>query len=238
MDTEKKNRFSSLKSQKSSNIFKSRRPNHDEDDSNNRFVRKRFEFNGKRDTHSNNRFARKPEYNDSSRFQQPTRQLRENKRFSTFNKRNNNNNYNNNSDRGNYSNGNSYNSRTNSNRFQYKKRPYQKKNNYRSKMEHSNFDPLNPNGNSLFNNIIEQKKTVKNNITQQEKNTKTKLPIIKKTDMQLDKKNKIMVIQKNGDLVKKDKLEEDVDDDTTNQWLINKYNYVSESSEEDSDEED
>ena len=106
-------------------------------------------------------------------------------------------------------------------------------------MEHSNFDPLNPNGNSLFNNIIEQKKTVKNNITQQEKNTKTKLPIIKKTDTLSDKKNKIMIIQKNGDLVKKDKVEEkDVDDDTTNQWLINKYNYVSESSEEDSDEED
>lgn len=232
MDTEKKNRFSSLKSHKSSNIFKSRRPNHDEENSNNRFVRKRFEFNGKRDTHSNNRFAKKPEYNNSSRFQQPTRQLRENKRFSNFHKRNNK--YNNSgNDNNNTNNNNNIN-----NRFQYKKRPYQKKTNYRSKMEHSNFDPLNPNGNSLFNNIVEQKKILKNNTTKEEKNTKTKLPIIKKTDMQLDKKNKIMVIQKNGDLVKKDKLEEDVDDDTTNQWLINKYNYVSESSEEDSDEED
>ena len=107
-------------------------------------------------------------------------------------------------------------------------------------MENSNFDPLNPNGHSLFNTIVEQKKVLTDDSLSRKQNIeKTRLPKINtSTNTSNKKKDNMMIIKKDGNLVKKkDQLEEIKDDDATNKWLLEKYSYISESSEEDSDEE-
>ena len=284
MDSEKKTRFSRLNPQKTSNIFKANKTNKidsfdEKETSNNKFMKKRFEFNTTQDTYSNNRFGRKPEnnyngsqsFNDRKRFNEP-RRFDDRKRFNEprrFDDRKRFNEPQRFDDRKRFNEPQRFDNRKrfnepqrfdnrkrfnepqrfddwsenkNNNRFQYKKKYSRKNNNHqhRSRMENSNFDPLNPNGHSLFNTIVEQKKVLTDDSLSRKQNIeKTRLPKINtSTNTSNKKKDNMMIIKKDGNLVKKkDQLEEIKDDDATNKWLLEKYSYISESSEEDSDEE-
>jgi len=276
MDSEKKTRFSRLNPQETSNIFKTNKANngyYEKETANNKFTKKRFEFNTTQETYSNNRFGRKNEnnYNDSKPFKDSVRfdnrkrvddnrrfgdnrrfddnrkrvddnrRFGDNRRFDDNRKRvDDNRRFGDNRKFGDNRRFDDSSEHKNNNRFHYKKKYSRNNNNNhrRSRMENSNFDPLNPNGHSLFNTIIEQKKVLADNSLSRRKLQieKTRLPNINTPN---EKKDNMMIIQKDGNLVKnKDKLEEIKDEDATNNWLLEKYSYISESSEEDSDAEE
>jgi hypothetical protein len=308
MDSEKKTRFSRLNPQETSNIFKTNKANngyYEKETANNKFTKKRFEFNTTQETYSNNRFGRKNEnnYNDSKpfkdsvrfdnrkrvddnrrfgdnrrfddnrkrvddnrrfgdnrRFDDNRKRVDDNRRFDDNRKRvddnrrfgdnrrfddnrkrvDDNRRFGDNRKFGDNRRFDDSSEHKNNNRFHYKKKYSRNNNNNhrRSRMENSNFDPLNPNGHSLFNTIIEQKKVLADNSLSRRKLQieKTRLPNINTPN---EKKDNMMIIQKDGNLVKnKDKLEEIKDEDATNNWLLEKYSYISESSEEDSDAEE